>query len=192
MEKQDWKDCRRLIREDLRGGKLLLALFKPKHTLLIWFRLCHYFMSRKYRLLHMGSKFFFKIYQYICGIHMDEHCQVGGGIIFEHHSNIAISVGSTLGDNVTIFQGCTIGKNFGGKHCGYPTIGNNVILFAGCKVLGKIKVGNNVIVGANSVVTHDVPDNCVVAGVPAKIISTDFRTAIQKNEYEKHFRLRGY
>ena len=59
-------------------------------------------------------------------------------------------------------------------------------------MLGNIKIGNNVIVGANSVVTHDVPDNCVVAGTPAKIISSDFRTAIIQSEYEKHFHLSGY
>ena len=97
-----------------------------------------------------------------------------------------------MGHDVTIFQGCTTGKNFGGNHSGYPTIGDNVILFAGCKVLGKVKIGNNVIVGANAVVTHDVPDDCVVAGVPARIVSKDFRTAIHKSEYEKHFHLTGY
>ena len=103
---------------------------------------------------------------------------------FEHHSNIAVSVGSIVGRNVTIFHGVTIGKNFGGKHYGYPSIGDNVILFAGCMVLGRVVIGNNVIVGANSVVTHDIPDNCVVAGIPARIISTDFRTAIKRKEYE--------
>lgn len=53
---------------------------------------------------------------------------------------------------------------------GIPTIGNNVEFGAGCKVLGEIKIGNNVIIGANAVVVHDVPNNCVVVGVPARII----------------------
>lgn len=52
-----------------------------------------------------------------------------------------------------------------------PVIGNNVMLFSGCKILGNVKIGNNVVVGANAVVVKDVPDNAVVAGVPAKIIS---------------------
>ena len=188
-----FKTCKDLIKQDaLRNGSIALGLFRPRHALLIWYRLCGFFWSRNMKVLHLITKVFFKVNQYITGIHIDEHCSIGGGLHFEHHSNIAISVGAELGQNVTIFQGCTIGKNFGGKHCGYPVIGDNVILFAGSKVLGKVHVGNNSIVGANAVVTHDVPHGCVVAGVPARIVSEDFRTAILKNEYEKHFHLTGY
>ena len=193
IKELSWKKCRKLIREDAaRNGRLFLMPFRPKHALLFWFRLCSYFNVNRFRFLHLITKVNFKILQYFTGVHMDESCEIEGGIHLEHHFNIAISVGSKIGKNLTIFQGVTIGKNFGGKHYGYPTIGNNVILFAGCKVLGNIKIGNNVIVGANSVVTHDVPDNCVVAGTPAKIISSDFITAIIQSEYEKHFHLSGY
>lgn len=51
-----------------------------------------------------------------------------------------------------------------------PTIGDNVVVYAGAKIIGGVHIGNNVIIGANAVVTKDVPDNCVVAGVPARII----------------------
>ena len=61
-----------------------------------------------------------------------------------------------------------IGNN--GYQEGKPVIGNNVLFGVGCKVIGKIKIGDNVIIGANAVVTHDVPDNVVVAGIPAKIL----------------------
>lgn len=188
-----FKKCKELIKKDSRrNGSVFVGLFKPLHALLIWFRLCGYFWSRNMHIMHLCTKVPFKVYQYITGVHLDERCSCGGGLHIEHHSNIAISVGATLGENVTLFQGVTIGKNFGGSHYGYPNIGDNVILFAGCKVLGKVRVGNNAVIGANSVVTKDVPDNCVVAGVPAKVVSEDFRTAIFKNEYEKHFKLKGY
>ena len=113
-------------------------------------------------------------------------------MFIEHYSCIAITKGAVVGDNITLFQGTTIGKNFGGKNYGYPTIGNNVILFAGAKIIGNIKVGNNVIVGANCVVNSNIPDNCVVAGIPGKVISTNFRDAITRAEYELKFGLRGY
>ena len=174
------------------NGRYITMLLKPKHALLVYYRLCAFSNNRNFRLMHLLTKILFKIYQYITGIHMDENCRIGGGLRFEHHSNIAVSVGAVVGKNVTIFQGVTIGKNFGGKHYGYPKIGDNVILFAGCKVLGNVNVGNNAIVGANAVITHDVPDNCVVAGNPARILSSDFRTAILQTEYEKHFKLQGY
>ena len=74
---------------------------------------------------------------------------------------------ATIGENCTVFQGVTIGE-WKGKR---PHIGNNVTIFAGAKVIGNVTIGNNVVVGANAVVTHDVPDNAVVAGIPARVIS---------------------
>lgn len=60
---------------------------------------------------------------------------------------------------------------FSGKKKGFPTIGNNVTIFPGARVVGNIHVGDNVVIGANSVVVKDVPDNSIVAGVPARVIS---------------------
>ena len=91
-----------------------------------------------------------------------------GGILFPHFSCIVINSGTVIGKNVTIFQGVTIGSKRGG---GVPQIGNNVVLFAGCKVIGRVSLDDNVKVGANSVVTKDVQAGCVVAGIPAKVIS---------------------
>ncbi len=71
-----------------------------------------------------------------------------------------------IGKDCTIFQQVTIGNGATGN----PTIGNDVIIYAGAKVIGNIRIGNNVKIGANAVVVKDVPDNVVVAGVPAKII----------------------
>lgn len=71
-----------------------------------------------------------------------------------------------MGKNCTIFQQTTIGAT----EKGTPTLGDNVTIYCGAKVLGNISIGNNVVIGANAVVVKDVPDNVVVAGVPAKII----------------------
>lgn len=71
-----------------------------------------------------------------------------------------------IGKNLTIYPGVTVGAS----KSGVPTIGDNVFLGLGSKVFGGITIGNNVIVAPNAVVTKDVPDNCVVAGVPARII----------------------
>lgn len=75
-----------------------------------------------------------------------------------------------IGNNVTISQCVTIGGRSG--HKDLPIIGDNVYIGAGAKVLGPIKIGNNVIIGANAVVISNIPDNSVVAGIPAKIIRT--------------------
>ncbi|KSU68212.1 hypothetical protein AS038_00925 [Arthrobacter sp. NIO-1057] len=82
----------------------------------------------------------------------------------------AIHPDSIIGKNCVIGQNVTLGGRAGKTHP--PIIGDNVFIAPGAKCLGG-KIGNNVVVGANAVVLNDVPDNCVVAGVPAKIISTD-------------------
>lgn len=75
---------------------------------------------------------------------------------------------TVIGDRVLIGQNTTIGRSLDPED--FPTIGNDVYISAGARIIGKIRVGNNVIIGANAVVNKDVEDNCVVAGVPAKVI----------------------
>lgn len=95
-----------------------------------------------------------------------------GGIGVVIHARAVIGRNCILGQNITI----------GGKSGWYevPIIGDNVHISAGARVLGPVRVGNNVIIGANAVVIKDVPDNCIVAGVPAKII----RDKISKEELD--------
>ena len=91
--------------------------------------------------------------------------KVGEGLVLGHGFSIEC-IAESIGKNCSIYQQSTIG--FTRKGC--PTIGDNVWIFAGAKILGPVKIGNNAVIGANAVVTKDVPDNAVVAGVPAKII----------------------
>lgn len=71
-----------------------------------------------------------------------------------------------LGNNCTVFHNVTLGQN----KDKYPIIGNNVIIYSGAKIIGNVRVGDNAIIGANAVVTKNVPKNAIVGGVPAKII----------------------
>jgi len=106
------------------------------------------------------------------GLHISLKAEVGIGLEFRHINGVIIGDGVKIGKNVVIYQQVTLGgRNLGdGKRGSYPTIGDNVTLFAGAKVLGEINIGNNSIVGANSVVTKNIPSNTIAAGVPAKKI----------------------
>ena len=86
-----------------------------------------------------------------------------------------------IGSNCKIYQQVTIG--FNGTEI--PVIGNNVTICSGAKVIGGIKIGNNVIIGANAVVVKDIDNNCVVGGVPAKIICKINKSNISK--YKQHY-----
>lgn len=103
--------------------------------------------------------------------------RIGPGLCFTHYSAIIISPFCVMGKNATIFQGVTIGGMFGK---GNPIIGDNLIAFAGSKIIGDVKVGNNVVIGANAVVTKDVPDNAVVVGVPAQIVNYNGREIVER------------
>lgn len=122
---------------------------------------------RGFRLLAKIGKY---VIVWLCGIEIDVNAKIGKG--FRLHHGYGSIISGTLGENVHVNQGVTIGGNWG-KVQGtrtLPVIGNNVWIMAGAKVLGPITIGSNVIIGANSVVLRDVPDNVAIAGVPAKII----------------------
>ncbi len=99
--------------------------------------------------------------------------QIGKGFFIDHGTGVIIGETTIIGDNVTLYQGVTLGGT--GKETGkrHPTIGNNVMISSGAKVLGSITVGDNSKIGAGSVVIHDVPENCTVVGVPGHVVRKD-------------------
>ncbi|MBN2073643.1 MAG: serine O-acetyltransferase [Actinobacteria bacterium] len=108
--------------------------------------------------------------RFLTGIEIHPGATIGKGLFIDHGMGVVIGETSEIGNNVTIFQGVTLGgtgKEQGKRH---PTIGNNVVISAGSKVLGSITIGNNVIIGSGAVVIKSVPDDCTVVGVPGRIV----------------------
>lgn len=104
------------------------------------------------------------------GIEIHPGAEIGRRVFIDHGDGVVIGETTIIGDDVTIYQGVTLGgtgKDVGKRH---PTIGNNVTIGAGAKVLGPINIGNNVKIGAGSIVLKDVPDNCTVVGNPGRIV----------------------
>jgi len=95
---------------------------------------------------------------------------IGKGFFIDHGTGVIIGETTVIGDNVTLYQGVTLGGT--GKETGkrHPTLQDNVMISAGAKILGSITIGENSKVGAGSVVIRDVPPNCTVVGVPGRIV----------------------
>lgn len=141
---------------------------------IFWMRMCGYFRGKLYfwPLLFIAQKMLKRcIFRF--GIEIDPSTSIGPGFFIRHFSGIFIFPSVKIGRNFTISQGVTIGKKYRGEKTGVPVIGDNVFIGPGAKILGKITVGNNVAIGANAVVTKDVPENAVVVGIPARVISYD-------------------
>lgn len=111
-----------------------------------------------------------KLAEVFCGIVIGATATIGRRLCIEHHGCIVIHGNSVIGDDCLIRHGVTIGNSGRADPFGAPTIGDRVELGAGAKVLGRIRIGNDVIIGANAVVVSDAPDFAVVGGVPAQII----------------------
>tara|TARA_Y100000590_G_C15684162_1_gene1000956 strand:+ start:764 stop:1429 length:666 start_codon:yes stop_codon:yes gene_type:complete len=115
------------------------------------------------RLLSYFSRF-------LTGIEIHPRAEIGLGFFIDHGLGVVIGETTKIGNNVTLYQGVTLGGTSSKSGKRHPTIGNGVIIGAGAKVLGSITLGDNVRVGSNSVVLKDVLPDTTVVGIPAKPI----------------------
>jgi serine O-acetyltransferase len=113
-------------------------------------------------------KVLFKLVQIVTGIYLPCEVPIGRNFVIDHFGGIIISGYASFGDNCRIRSGVVVGLRRIDEPCA-PRIGNNVDIGVGAKLLGPIRIGDNVLIGANAVVLDDVPDNSVAVGVPARI-----------------------
>jgi len=134
----------------------------------IWaHRIAHWFYKKRLffiaRVISQASRFF-------TGIEIHPGAKIGRRLFIDHGMGVVIGETCEIGDNVTIYQGVTLGGTGKEKGKRHPTIKDNVLIAAGAKVLGSITIGENSKIGAGSVVLKDVPPNSTVVGVPGRIV----------------------
>ncbi len=144
----------------------ILLTYAGLHAILLH-RLGHFFWTAHVPIL---PRLISHIARFITGIEIHPAAVIGRGCFIDHGMGVVIGETTEIGENVTLYQGVTLGgtgKTPGKRH---PTLGNNVIVGAGAKVLGGIVVGDDVRIGANSVVLKSVPAHNTVVGIPGRII----------------------
>lgn len=107
------------------------------------------------------------------GIEIHPGATIGKGLFIDHGSGVIIGETAVIGDNVTLYQGVTLGGTGKEKGKRHPTLEDNVMVSAGAKILGSFTIGENSKIGAGSVVLEEVPPNCTVVGVPGRIVRMD-------------------
>lgn len=164
------------IRNDFRAAlsmdpaatsKLEVALTYSGFHALLFYRLAHGMWKRRIPFVPRALA---QVARFLTGIEIHPGATIGSGLFIDHGMGVVIGETTEIGDNVTLFQGVTLGgtgKQRGKRH---PTIGRHVVVGAGAKVLGPIEIGDYVKIGANSVVLQDVPDHSTVVGIPGRIV----------------------
>ncbi len=148
-------------------SKLEVALTYAGFHALLFYRFAHWMAKHRVPFLPRALSQFAR---FLTGIEIHPRAIIGSGLFIDHGMGVVIGETTEIGDNVTLFQGVTLGgtgKQRGKRH---PTLGSHVVVGAGAKVLGPIRIGDYVKIGANSVVLQDVPDHSTVVGIPGKIV----------------------
>lgn len=175
-----------LIKSDLaRYGKasfyeLLKQYFLPRGGVFrytFWLRAVHAVKKNSFSRIFFGGLTYliFRHYEYKYGIHINTNLEIGRGLKIVHGDCVYLNC-RRIGDNATIFQGVTLGANGGSSNI--PIVGNNVTLCVGAVIVGDITLNDGCTVGANAFVNHDVKENDVVGGVPARSIKNEGRANV--------------
>ncbi|WP_077615904.1 serine O-acetyltransferase [Caenibacillus caldisaponilyticus] len=134
----------------------------------IWaHRIAHWFYKKKRYFI---ARVISQISRFFTGIEIHPGAKIGRRFFIDHGMGVVIGETCEIGDDVTIYQGVTLGGTGKEKGKRHPTIGNNVLISSGAKVLGSITIGDNSKVGAGSVVLEDVPPNSTVVGIPGRVV----------------------
>lgn len=137
-----------------------LIVYRIAHRLYLW----HHFLLARY--ISQVSRFF-------TGIEIHPGAKIGRRFFIDHGTGVVIGETTEIGDDVTLFQGVTLGGTGKEKGKRHPTVGNGVMISTGAKVLGSIKIGDNAKIGAGAVVLQNVPANTTVVGVPGRVVVQD-------------------
>jgi serine O-acetyltransferase len=134
----------------------------------VWFyRINHWFWNHR---MFLPARWFSQVARLLTGIEIHPAAKIGRRLFIDHGMGVVIGETSMIGDDVTLYQGVTLGgtgKEHGKRH---PTLEDNVVVGGGAKILGNIIIGRNCRIGAGSVVLRNVPDNSTVVGVPGHIV----------------------
>ena len=161
-------------RDPAARSKLSLILTYPGVKAVFFHRIANFFSIAKF---HLIARIISQLSRFLTGIEIHPNAKIGKNLFIDHGMGVVIGETSDIGDNVTIYHMVTLGgispsinSNDQRNTKRHPTLRENVVVGSGAQILGPIVVGKNAKIGANAVVTNDVPENAVMVGIPARNI----------------------
>jgi serine O-acetyltransferase len=163
-------------RDPAARSKLSLILTYPGVKAVFFHRIANFFAVAKF---HLVARIISQFSRFLTGIEIHPNAKIGKNLFIDHGMGVVIGETSDIGDNVTIYHMATLGGIAPSINSDnqrnikrHPTLKENVVVGSGAQILGPVVVGKNSKIGANAVVTKDVPENAVMVGIPAKNVGT--------------------
>ena len=163
-------------RDPAAKSKLSLILTYPGVKAVFFHRIANFFHLAKF---HLVARIISQLSRFLTGIEIHPGAKIGKNLFIDHGMGVVIGETSEIGNNVTIYHMATLGgiapsinSNDQRQVKRHPTLGDCVVVGSGAQILGPVMIGANAKVGANAVVTKDVPENAVMVGIPAKNVGT--------------------
>ena len=163
-------------RDPAAKSKLSLILTYPGVKAVFFHRIANFFHLAKFQLV---ARIISQLSRFLTGIEIHPGAKIGRNLFIDHGMGVVIGETSEIGNNVTIYHMATLGgiapsinSNDQRQVKRHPTLGDCVVVGSGAQILGPVKIGTHAKVGANAVVTKDVPENAVMVGIPAKNVGT--------------------
>lgn len=159
------------------------VLLYPSFKVMLSYRVAHRLYQKKH---YFWARWISQRAAHKTGIEIHPGAKIGKGLFIDHGSGVIIGETTVIGNNVTLYQGVTLGGTGKEKGKRHPTIRDNVMISAGAKVIGSFTVGENSKIGAGSVVLREVPPNCTVVGVPGRIVRRNDKKVPQADMDQIH------
>ena len=163
-------------RDPAAKSKLSLILTYPGVKAVFFHRIANFFQLAKF---HLVARIISQLSRFLTGIEIHPGAKIGKNLFIDHGMGVVIGETSEIGNNVTIYHMATLGgiapsinSNEQRQVKRHPTLGDCVVVGSGAQILGPVIIGANAKIGANAVVTKDVPENAVMVGIPAKNVGT--------------------
>jgi len=159
-------------RDPAAKSKLSIVLTYPGAKAVFFHKIANFFAIAKF---HLVARIISQFSRFLTGIEIHPNANIGKNLFIDHGMGVVIGETSEIGDNVTIYHMATLGgispsvnSNEQRNIKRHPTLKDNVVVGSGAQILGPVTIGKNAKIGANAVVTKDVPENAVMVGIPAK------------------------